>query len=700
MQRLLRTALLGLTAFGILNSSLTLRTACSEEIQLEWQAKGVSGKSGYYQPARLELGDKQPESVTKLPEGIEKAKFGTFNFGAAESPLKVVVALVEPKRGEGKLWIDANANGDLTDDPAVEWKARSNKRGDVELFQFNGSASVTIPYGDEKRVFNLSLYRFDPEDPQRKAFANTIFFYRDSGYSGKVKLGDKEYSALLIDDSSTGDFRGINDPKDSKSNLLVDLNGSGNFEFKGERFDVRQPFNIGGTTYEITGMTAIGGKFEIIKSSKTVAEKPIPAVIAKGKKPPTFEAKSIAGKTIKFPQDYEGRLVLLDIWATWCGPCREELPNLRRVYEEFHSQGFDVLGVSIDDPDNREKFEKFLKDNDMSWQQVNEDEGFDGRISTMFGVRGVPFGLLVDGKSGVVVADGSALRGPNLRETIERRLERLGEPIEDDPKSEHSRVEDPLIAKAREAAKKEGFTNGLKFAELRRSPSATSLSLPAPNKQPLRGREIAQRAKDAHVRCGWAFHCSKCDRWHLQVAGGYAIANNAVATAAHVMTEPSASKLEEAYPIVVIGDDRIIPVESVVALDSAMDTIVLTVGASDLKPIAFSDDVSIGDSVFCFSDPQGIRGYFSAGMINRQFSLKSESQEPRHQRLDVSADWGKGSSGSAVLDEYGNAVGHVLRIQPIFLNNDRSNSAARSATLFSVHEAAPAKSVLSLIKSK
>ncbi len=700
MQRRLHTAFVCAAAFGALCGAMTSHAARADEVQLEWQAKGISGKAGYYQPARLELSDQQPESIKKLPEGVEKLKFGTFNFGAADSPFKVVAALFEPKRGEGKLWIDANGNGDLTDDPAIGWRARSNKREQVELFQFNGNASVAIPYGDEQRAFHFSCYRFDPEDPARKAFANVIFYYRDSGYSGKVKLGDKEYPALLIDDSSTGDFRGLNDPKDSKVNLLLDLNASGNFEFKGERFDVRQPFNIGGTTYEITGLKAIGGKFEIIKSSKTVAEKPLPANIAKGKKPPTFEAKTTTGKTIRFPQDFEGRLVLLDIWAMWCGPCREELPNLRRVYEEFHSQGFDVLGVSIDDPDEREKFNTFLKDNDMSWQQVNEDEGFGGRISAMFGVNGIPFGLLIDGKSGVIVADGSALRGPNLRETIERRLERLGEPIEDDPKSDHSRVDDPLIAKAREAAKKEGFTNGLKFAELRRAPKSEPIALPNPNKQALRGREIAQRAKDAHARCGWVFHCSKCDRWHLQVAGGYAIASDAVATAAHVMAEPTASKLEGAFPIVVTSDDRILPVTSVVALDSAMDTIVLKVGAADLKPIALSDDVSIGDSVFCFSDPQGIRGYFSAGMVNRQFSLKSESQEPRHQRLDVSADWGKGSSGSAVLDEYGNAIGHVLRIQPIFLNNDRSGTAARSATLFSVHEAAPAKSVLSLIKTK
>lgn len=678
------------------------RTSRAEDVQLEWLPKGASGKAGYYQPARLELTETRPESVTKLPEGVEKPKFGTFVFGPTESPTKCVAVLSEPKKGESKLWIDANANGDLTDDPAVAWTSRKSGRGNQELLQWNGSAAVTVTFGTETKSLALSLYRFDPDDPARPAFKNTIFYYRDFGYSGKVKLGDKEFSTVLVDDSSTGDFRGIDDPKDSKVSLLIDVNANRSFEFRGERYDVRQPFNIGGTTYEITGMTASGGKFQIIKSAKMVEEKIVPANIAKGQKPPTFEAKTITGKPVRFPQDYEGRLVMLDIWATWCGPCRDELPNLRQVYEEFHSQGFDVLGVSIDDPDEKEKLTKFIADNSITWQQVNEEEGFDGKLPSRFGVTGIPFCLLVDGKSGLIVADSSSLRGANLRDTIERRLERLGEPPSQDPSSEHSpRVEDPLLAKARDAAQKDGFTNGLKFAELRRAPKVEELSLPTPSTKPLRGREVAQRATDAHARCGWVFRCSKCDRWHLNVAGGYAIANDTVATAAHVMAEPSASKLDEAYPIVVLGEDRIVPVTSVVSIDTAMDTIVMKVDATDLKPLALSDDVRAGDSVYCFSDPQGIRGYFSAGLVNRHYSLKTASTEPRHQRLHVSADWGKGSSGSAVLDENGNAIGHVLRIQPVFLNSDRNaRSTTAAATVFSLHEAAPAKSVLSLLKPK
>lgn len=681
----------------------TVASSPADEVRLEWAEKGMSAKVGYYQPQRLALSEEKPESVTKLPEGIESPKFGVIKFGPAESPTACVFLLHEPKKGESKLWVDANVNGDLTDDEPIEWTSRTSKRGNLELTQWNGRCAVQVKYGDESQTLALLMYRFDPNDPGRTALKNVILYYRDYGYTGKVTIGEKEYMAVLVDDATNGDFRGKDDAKESGASLLLDLNGSDKFEFRGERFDVRQPFNVGGVTYEITGLTAKGGTFEIIKSDKTVEEKVVPSIVQKGKKPPEFEAKTLDGKPVRFPQDFEGRLVMLDFWATWCGPCRAELPNLRKAYDEFHSQGFDILGISIDDSENREKVEKFLKDNDMTWQQVNEAGEFDGRLPSTFGVTGIPACWLVDGKSGLIVAESASLRGENLRETISRRLERLGEPPDDDPSPGHSRPDDPLLVKAREMATQGDLPNGLQFAEQRRSPTMGELLLPRPSTQPLRGREIAQRALDAHVRCGWVFHCTKCNKWHLQLAGGYAIAPDAIVTAFHVMAEPSATKLEEAFPVVVVSDEQIVPVTGVLAADSAMDAIVLRVGTTDLKPLALSDDARIGDTIYCLSDPQGIRSYFSSGMINRHFSLRTGSTDPRYQRIHVSSDWSKGSSGSAVLDEYGNAIGHVVRIQSLF-NSDRSGTdkgaSAKSATVLNLHEAVPARSILSLLAAK
>src|SRR5712675_891831 len=94
-----------------------------------------------------------------------------------------------------------------------------------------------------------------------------------------------------------------------------------------------------------------------------------------GGKAPAFEAKSTDGKTIKFPEDYKGKVVLLDFWATWCGPCRSEMPNVVSSYEKLHEQGFEILGISLDRDNQGDKLAAYTRDNKMPWPQV-----YDGRF--------------------------------------------------------------------------------------------------------------------------------------------------------------------------------------------------------------------------------------------------------------------------------------------------------------------------------
>jgi len=111
---------------------------------------------------------------------------------------------------------------------------------------------------------------------------------------------------------------------------------------------------------------------------------------------------SLDGTEVNLAQ-YKGKVVLVDFWATWCGPCISELPNVQEVYKKYHDKGFDVFGISFDN--TKEELENFLKTNDMPWTHVFFDEegkrGWDNPLGQQYGIFSIPATFLV-GRDGNV----------------------------------------------------------------------------------------------------------------------------------------------------------------------------------------------------------------------------------------------------------------------------------------------------------
>ncbi|MDP2385030.1 MAG: TlpA disulfide reductase family protein [Bacteroidota bacterium] len=123
---------------------------------------------------------------------------------------------------------------------------------------------------------------------------------------------------------------------------------------------------------------------------------------------PDIKLKTPEGKEIAL-SSLKGKLVLVDFWASWCGPCRKENPNVVKLYNQFNKKGFEIYSVSLDE--EQDKWEKAIEKDGLKWIHVSDLGGWSSSVCKQFNISSIPFTILV-GKDGNIVAKG--LRGPEL----------------------------------------------------------------------------------------------------------------------------------------------------------------------------------------------------------------------------------------------------------------------------------------------
>ena len=161
---------------------------------------------------------------------------------------------------------------------------------------------------------------------------------------------------------------------------------------------------------DTTAMSSYYGKqlSDLVKALK---------VTAIGAEAPDFTLSDTSGNPVSL-SSYRGKLVLVDFWASWCGPCRRENPNVVKAYAKFHPKGLEILGVSLDQ--KHDKWVAAIEKDNLSWQHVSDLKGWGNVVGKQYAVRAIPGNFLID-KDGKIIAKN--LHGDDLDKKLAEVLE-------------------------------------------------------------------------------------------------------------------------------------------------------------------------------------------------------------------------------------------------------------------------------------
>ncbi|MBU8920697.1 MAG: redoxin domain-containing protein [Bacteroidales bacterium] len=216
-------------------------------------------------------------------------------------------------------------------------------------------------------------------------------------YSSINRLEDAEKHLLLYFDKDI--------PKNPKD-LGIAKFSMGNLYVSMTRFDeaekvFREAVEASGSDAKMKQMAqSMIDRMSILKS------------LAIGKVPDDFSATATDGKPISFGQ-YRGKVVLVDFWATWCAPCRTEMPHVKKVYDKYNPKGFEIIGISMDD--NKAKLDEYIKNKSIKWRQIFDGKGWKSELGQKYAVASIPTTLLLD-REGVIRYKN--LRGDELEKAV------------------------------------------------------------------------------------------------------------------------------------------------------------------------------------------------------------------------------------------------------------------------------------------
>jgi thiol-disulfide isomerase/thioredoxin len=260
-----------------------------------------------------------------------------------------------------------------------------------------------------------------PED-QARAFAEmdaklvafrTKYPGTPESYDAAFQLGAMSFSAQKYDQAVTylSEFIAKSDPTETEKQAYAHFYLAEAYKMKGNYDHAEAEYKLILSKYASVNPRLtqfVQGNLEGLESERKLAI---------GGEPVSFNVKSIDGKTLS-PAAYKGKVLLIDFWATWCGPCIAEMPNVKQVYKKYHPKGFEIVGISLDQ--SRQKLDQYITSNQIEWPQYFDGKWWNNDVAVRYGIKSIPTTILVD-RTGKIRY--KSLRGKQLETAVVQLLD-------------------------------------------------------------------------------------------------------------------------------------------------------------------------------------------------------------------------------------------------------------------------------------